>query len=432
MSRPLTSPDEEPYSKAYLWYVVGLLALVNAVNLMDRLVFSVMMPAIKAELQLSDTQLGLLSGFAFAALYATLGIPIAAYADRSVRRNIVGAALIIWSAMTALCGLAQNLLHLTLARVGVGIGEAGCLPPSHSMITDFIPAEWRSRALGIITAGGSLGSIAGLIVGGWLVAALGWRGTFLAMGVPGVLLGVIVFLTLREPARTRNPAPAPAGREGDPATIIELIRARPVYLQLVLAIATSSFFGYGMQQWLPSFYMRSYGLTIAQVGLLFGLVSGTASILGTIAGGYVGDRLYRRGVGAVLLYGIACTVLTALLKLATVVSTTQAASLAFNFGGSLFSSAFLGPAFALVQILVPPGLRARAVAVLTFFVSLLGTGAGPLFVGVLSDVYASAGVGKEALRTALTWCCLLGIWPIVHLWLARKALGSATYRNALA
>lgn len=409
------------FTPAYVGYVVILLAVVNVFNFMDRTVISVLMPAIKADLGLTDTQLGFLSGLAFALFYATLGIPIAALADRSIRRNIIAAALVIWSSMTALCGAAQSFTHLLLCRVGVGVGEAGCLPSSHSLISDYVPREKRSSALAIHTAGSTVGAMAGLMIGGFLVAQFGWRETFVILGAPGIILAIIVWFTLREPPRGGSDAkPALAVAAGEPTTIMGLIRARPAYIHMVLVFATGGFVSFGLQQWLPSFYVRSYGLTIGQVGLVYGAVSGLAATAGALLGGFIGDRLLRRGPLTAIAYAIVCAILAFAFKIAMLIADEAWLSLTFNFFSSFFGLAAHGPCFALVQSVTPAHLRARAAAVLTFLTSLIGTGAGPLFIGFVSDLNGHA--GAESLRYGLLWCSAIALWPVVHLMLARRTI----------
>lgn len=416
----VVNPAAKPqFSSAYLTYVMILLAVVNVFNFMDRTVISVLMPSIKAELKFSDTELGLLSGLAFALFYASVGLPLAAFADRTIRRNVVAVALVMWSGMTALCGFAQNFLQLFFARVGVGVGEAGCLPPSHSLIGDYFKAERRSSALAIHTAGSSVGVMIGLMLGGILVREFGWRATFILLGLPGIVLAVIVMLTLKEPKRGGGEVARPAVREGEPRTLIELIRTRPSYLQLIMVFGGGGFVAFGLQQWLPSFYTRSYDMQIADVGLIYGGITGTAATIGAITGGFIGDRLIRRGPFAVLYYSALCYLLAFGFKIAMLLSGTAAQSLAFNFFSSLTGIASHGAIFALVQAVTPHNLRSRAAALLTLFTALIGTGAGPLFIGWISDLYFPS-VGNESLRYGLLWCSGLALWPLLHLWLSKR------------
>ena len=418
----LVAAEPAQYSRSYLIYAVGLLGLVNAINIMDRQIISVLTPAIKAEMHMSDTQMGFLSGFAFSVFYAFLGIPIAAYADRSIRRNVVGLSLLAWSAMTAISGATQNFVQLALARVGVGVGEAGCLPPIHSMASDYFPASLRARVLGIIASGGTVGGMAATMLGGYLVFTLGWRETYFLMAIPGVIVGTIVLMTLREPVRGRQERQVLVATTGEPTTLLGLIRQRPSYLHLVLAIGAGTFVGYGLGQWLPSFYLRSYGVSMRDIGFAYGGVQALASMTGTVGGGIIGDRLMRRGGPRLaLMYGVITSLLTFFCALGIVSSHTMAWSLAFNFGSSACGVAFLGPAFALVQGVAPARLRSQASAVMTLCVSLIGYGLGPLFVGFLSDIFATEH-GDESLRKGMLWSCVFALWPIIHYALARRTI----------
>src|SRR5688572_2748318 len=240
-------------SSCYAWYAVSLLAIVNVVNYMDRMALSILLPDIKTDLQLTDTQLGLLTGMAFALFYAVFGIPIARWADRGTRRTIIALALTVWSVMTAISGAAQSFRQLFLARIGVGIGEAGCIPPSHSLISDYVPMARRPGAFALHTAGATTGIIVGLSLGGWLSDEIGWRWTFVVLGIPGLILAFIVRFTLKEPSRGHSDGraanlPAPSLREA----VSYFLKCR-TYLQLVLIVAIASLVNFGLNQWLPSF-----------------------------------------------------------------------------------------------------------------------------------------------------------------------------------
>lgn len=413
------------YSRSYLIYGVGLLGLINAINIMDRQVISVLTPAIKAEMHMSDMEIGFLSGFAFSIFYAILGIPIAAYADRSIRRNVVAVSLLAWSSMTAICGFAQSFLQLALARVGVGVGEAGCLPPTHSMVSDYFPASARARVLGIIASGGTIGGMTATMLGGYLVSTVGWRETLYLFAIPGVVVGMLVFLTLREPMRGVQERRIPTSSANDLTTLWGLTLQRRSYLHMVVAVGAGTIVSYGWGQWLPSFYLRSYGVSMRDIGFTFGAVQALASMTGTVSGGFIGDRLMRqRGARSLLMFGIFTSLMTFFCSLGIVLSQTMTTSLIFNFGSSACGVAFIGPAFALVQGVAPARLRARASAVLTLSVSLIGYGMGPLFVGFLSDTFAAAGHGDASLRKSMLWGCIFALWPIIHYALARRTIVS--------
>ncbi|HJP34942.1 MAG TPA: MFS transporter, partial [Gammaproteobacteria bacterium] len=275
-------------------YALGVLVVVYTFNFIDRQILSILMQSIKIDLGLSDQALGFLAGFAFAAFYATMGIPIALWADRGNRRNLISLALAIWSAMTALSGMAQNFTHLALARIGVGIGEAGCSPPAHSLISDYYPPEQRATALGIYSMGIPLGIMFGLFIGGWINEAFGWRRAFFVVGLPGMLLALIVRLTLKEPPRGLSENRA-AGDERP--TFLETLRflmKRPAFLHIAFGGALAAFVGYGVISWFPSFLIRTHGMNTAEIGLWLGIIIGIPGGAGIFLGGYVADKLGAR------------------------------------------------------------------------------------------------------------------------------------------
>lgn len=408
----------------HAWYALAILVLVNMANYVDRLVISVLMPAIKADLQLSDTQLGLLTGFAFAIFYAVAGLPIARLADTSSRKAVISAALAAWSVMTAACGLAQSYLQLIAARIGVAVGEAGCLPTAQSLLSDHFPAARRSSAMAIFTAGSTLGVSVGLMAGGLLEASIGWRGAFIALGLPGVLLSILAYTTLREPPRGGQDRAAPEGPRL--ANLRALLRERRSYIHLAMVVATGNFVSFGLAQWMPSFYARAYGASMQEVGVWYGLISGGGLIVGTLAGGYLGDRILRRGARAVLAFAAVTLTLAFVAKTALFFSPTFAGALALNFASSSINMLSHGPTFALVAGAAPAHLRAQATALLMLLSALIGTGAGPVFVGVVSDAFNAAGHGSDSLRLALMACAAFSLWPLAHLWAAAARVESDT------
>jgi predicted MFS family arabinose efflux permease len=404
------------------WYAVWLLAIVNLVNYMDRMALSVLLPAIKTDLRLSDTQLGLLTGFAFAIFYAVFGLPIARWADRGVRRTIISLAMGMWSVMTALSGAAQNFWQLFLARIGVGIGEAGCIPPSHSLISDYVPASRRAGALAVHTAGASIGTIVGVALAGWLSTQIGWRQTFLVLGMPGLLMAAMVRITLKEPPRGFSDGAIHSARDFMPLgpTIRYLWGCRS-YVQLVTIQALATLANFGLNQWLPSFYTRTFGMNIAMVGLYFGLAYGVGSTLGALGGGFLANRLSRRDIRRPLRLAAACYAVAVSLGLAIFLAPTATWALGANFLFSMILFIPTGALFALVQSVVPSQMRALASAITMFCASAVGIGAGPFFVGVTSDALAPA-FGGESLRYALMIATGFLLWPVFHCRLANKHL----------
>lgn len=409
------------YSTTYLWYVIILLAVVNSVNYMDRMVLSVLLPLIKEDLQLSDTQLGLVTGFAFALFYAVFGIPIARLADTWVRKHIIALALLFWNLMTALSGAAQNFTHLLLARIGVGVGEAGCIPPSHSMISDYFPVEKRSSALAIHTAGASIGTILGLALGGYLSAQIGWRWTFVVFGAPGVVMALLVWLTLKEPPRGHADSVKQAEDALPFLKTLEKLFKIPSYPHILGYFAFGTLASFGFNQWLPSFYSRSFGMSQEHIGVFFGVALGLGSAVGTLGGGYLADKLMKQDVRKGTTLTIVAIVMAFPFWLGISLSSAAWIALLFNFAAAALSSVPNGAAFAMIQGVAAPRTRAIATAIAMFCASIVGIGGGPFVTGVLSDMFAAA-QGVESLRYSLFVMSFATLWPVVHLLFIRKTL----------
>ena len=402
-----TEEDEGDFGPVYRWYALGLLFFVYIFNFIDRQILGILQQSIKEELGLSDTQLGLMGGLAFAVFYTFLGIPIARLADRGVRRNILAVCLTIWSLMTAVCGLALTFWQLLGARIGVAVGEAGGSPPAHSMISDIFPAHQRATALGIYALGIPVGTMFGNLLGGWIEEAFDWRTAFMAVGLPGVGLAVLVRLTLREPRRgASDPKPlpsaaVPAAAAAPPpvARVFAMLWQRRSFRWMSLGAALHAFVGYGVGYFIPPFFIRSHDFSRAEIGeALFWL--GIPGMLGTFLGGWIGDRLARRDVRWYLwLPGLATLVSV---PFAFWVYTNEDPWLAlWVYAIPVFLGAYyLGPTFSMTQSLVGLRMRALAASILLFILNLIGLGLGPLFVGVTSDLLAPA-YGDESLRIAL-------------------------------
>lgn len=421
--------DNSIYSKRYRNYALGVLFLGYVVNFIDRSILSILLEPIKLELELNDTQLGLLGGLAFALFYTTLGIPIAALADRWNRVKILSIAMIVWSAMTALCGLAQNFMMLLLARIGVGVGEAGASPPSHSLISDYFPVETRATALSIYALGIPFGSMVGNFVGGWGAEALGWRDTFILVGLPGILVALLIWFTLKEPprgmadAKTQQPSnaqdnlPAPNVKE-----VLNLLWQRVSFRHLSFAAGLHAFVGYGAGTWNAPFLIRSHEMPVTEVGAWLALISGIGAI-GTFAGGYLSDKLADRyddrrwymwvpGYSTLFmvpfqfvayLYGGIWAVIPSLMIVA------------------ILGGMYLGPSFAMTQGLVTLRMRAVASAILLFMLNIIGMGMGPYLVGVFSDLLNPA-TGIDSLRYALCLAVLVNAWAAVHYFVGAQSL----------
>ena len=409
------------YSARYVRYVIVLLALVNVFSYVDRMALAVLAPLIKVDLRLSDTQVGLLVGFSFSLFYAICGIPIARWADRGVRRNIIAIALATWSVMTGLSGAAQNFWHLFVARVGVGAGEAGGYSPGSSIICDYVPLRQRSGAFAIFTFGSYAGMMLGLAIGGSLGESIGWRWTFLAFGLPGIALAMIVRLTLREPVRgLLDAGKSDLQRLSLSATLRVLWRCR-TYRSVVLFLIANGFVQYGLNQWWPSLYARVFGLNLASVGVYLGIAIGVGSAMGLLIGGLLANKAAQRYVRLPLMISAASTLLAVPAAAATLFMPSPLGSILFVWLAALLWCVSNGPALATQASVVTSQMRATAISIAVFLTSVFGFGLGPFCVGLLSDKLAPA-LGVEALRYAMLLpVCLLPVMAIA-LYAAGKAL----------
>jgi predicted MFS family arabinose efflux permease len=397
-----------------------ILLTVYVFNFIDRQIVNILAEPIARDLELSDTQIGLMTGLAFALFYTVLGIPIARFADRPTtsRPRLIAVALALWSAMTALCGLAQNFWQLLLARIGVGVGEAGCTPPAHSLISDMVPPEKRSSALAFYSLGIPIGTLLGMIIGGTLADLVGWREAFVIVGLPGVALALVVWFVLRDPRRfdaaavlraQSQPAALPLGQ-----AVGEVMRSR-AFLLLLAAGSSAAFLSYGKTTWTTIFFQRTHDLSPGQVGLWFGLLSGMGGMLGTWAGGYLADRFgaaNRRHVLSAPAIGMAVAVPIAI---AAYHAPSWPLALVLLFVPTVFNSLYYGPTYSAAQGLVPLRARAIAAAVLLFFQNLIGLGLGPLFFGMLSD-WLQPSFGADSVRYVLYGAAVLGMVPAFFFW----------------
>ena len=424
-------------------YALLMLAIIYVFNYIDRLLISILIEPIKLEFGVSDTQIGLLSGVAFALFYTVFGLPFGRLADRIGRKPVIALACIAWSGMTMLCGVATSFAMLLLFRIGVAVGEAGGTAPSVAMVSDLYPAEQRSRALSVFLMGPSLGAVLGLGLGGWIAQTYGWRTAFIVIGAPGLLLGLLLWLTVRSPALPAAPASA-AAKEDWRSTLGQLV-ATPAFPLIVLAGTLAAVMGYAIGTWNPSFLIRSHGMSMQQAGLLIGLGGGISATIGTLLCGSTTDRLVARDPGWQLgLPFIACLLSVPLglafylwpagtaFHLGTIpIPEAYLFYLAFSFTATWWSV----PCFGAISHLFPANRLAQASAIFVMGMTLFGVGLGPLIVGSLSDFF-SASIGKEALRYALastvalyalTALCLLAAIPAY-----RRKLGRTAAPNAAA
>lgn len=395
-----------PLSPARRNYVLAVLTLVYAVNFIDRQLVVILQESIRHELGLSDTQLGLLSGLAFALFYVTCGIPIARWSESRERRSVIAGAVALWSLMTALCGLAQNFAQLLLARMGVGVGESGSSPPSHSMISDMYPPRQRGTALSVYSTGVNLGILAGLLLGGWINEFFGWRTAFVVLGLPGLAIALLVRLTVSEPPRGHFDDPAATVPTPSVMAALGMLSRDRTFVWLALGCALQAFGMYGIGNWFASFIIRAHGTGTGELGTWLALSVGVVGGAGSVIGGIVADRLGRRDRRWYFRVPLFGGLLGAPFVLCALLARDLAPALLANAVGLFFLYAYLGPNIAMAHALVGPHMRALTSAILFFVLNLIGMGLGPLFTGFMSDALA-ASFGPDALRYAL--CCTLAI-----------------------
>jgi predicted MFS family arabinose efflux permease len=396
----------------YRYFVAVSLCVVYTFNFLDRQFLSILAEPVKHELLLSDTQLGMLTGLMFALFYTMFGIPVAALADRYNRVRIVAIACGLWSAFTAACGLATGFVSLALARMGVGVGEAGGAAPSYSLVSDYFPPQERGKGLAIFSLGVPIGTMLGAASGGWIAAHYGWRAAFLTLGAAGLVLAPIIPLLVREPARGRLDPPRSDQPPASVITTIKVFVRSPTLVLTALAAGFTAVLIYGLLSWMPAYLIREMGMSLAQIASSYSVVAGVTIGLGTLVGGYVVDAVApRRPFLYALLPG--CAVLLGLPFLFGLVhAQTWSAALLFMAGPYVLLNCYLAPALAVIQNGVAANQRAAAGAIFLFVLNIIGLGCGPLLVGMASDHFAPV-YGTHALRIALL--CLAPVFVLVFL-----------------
>ncbi|MDD3836534.1 MAG: MFS transporter [Phenylobacterium sp.] len=389
-------------TRAYRAWVLFALLVVYTFNFIDRVLVSIVQEPIRAEFNLTDTQLGLLGGPTFAILYTLLGIPIARLAERKNRMTILAVCVGLWSAMTAACGMATSYATLLLARIGVSIGEAGCTPPAQSVIADYFPEKSRATALSIYALGIPIGSMLAAVGGGIIAEAMGWREAFLTLGLPGLVLAILVKLTVKEPPRAGAAIEAPGLRE-----TASLLSKKSAFWYAAFGGAMASFVGYGVGQFTNSFFMRSHELSILQASQITGLLLGAFGAIGTFISGWLADRIRGRYPNAIAWLPAVGFMVAGPLNVFGYMSGSLPVAVALLAVAQLGGSLYLGSMYAIAQGVVHPRMRATAVAELLFVVNLIGYAGGPPAIGALSDLIANrellaAGLSLDACRAAVS------------------------------
>jgi len=424
-----TPPVLSPVSPAYRRYALMVLLIIYILNCLDRQIVSILAEPIKNELHLADWQLGVMTGLAFALFYTVLGIPIARFAETGDRPRIIAVAAGLWSLFTIACGHTQNFVQLVLCRIGVGIGEAGCTPPAHSLITDYTPKEKRASALAFYSLG--------IPLGGLIADAYGWRTAFLVAGAPGLLMAIIAWTTLKEPRRQMHAdlATLKAARP-DFKTAMAEIRSKRTFWLIAFAAAIKAFIGYGAAAFLAPFFFRNHaeeltviaeGFGLGLTGLLgvaLGIVLGLTGAVGTWMGGQLADKYGARDLRAYVAIPAVSTFLGIPFYIAGLLTDSAVFALIMFAFPPVLNTLWYGPGFAAVQGLVRPQTRATASAVLLFIINLLGLGLGPLGVGAVSDFLSGPmGLGSaEGVRWSLMIFILFGALASALFWMARKTI----------
>lgn len=421
-----SAPFDPRAAHRQAWQALIILSAISLLNYYDRMLVVVVSQPLRLEFDLSDTEYGLLTGPAFVIVYALASLLFGVLADRYNRRKVIAAALALWSAMTALCGIAKSFPVLAAARAGVGVGEGGCNPAGLSLISDHFPPERRPFALAIFNAGGMIGLFLSFVLGSAIVAAFDWRAVFLIAGIPGLLLALVALKWLKEPPRGRFDA---AGQAAMPyAQALRTLWRNKAYVWLCIAASLGVFSSLGMLIWLPQYFIRTHGMGQAEVGFLFGPAAALGLFAGMMAGGWIADRMARTGLERPVLLCISANLALVPIYLVVLWSGSVTLALIATFA-AMATSVLYAPAFqATMQTVLVPGARATGAAVSNVLNSIIGQGAIPLLVGVASDAMRPTLGQGEALRWSLTgaivFALLCGLAFIPALRATRRQVGT--------
>lgn len=434
---PEATPQDFPLPSAIAArYTVGLLTIVYMLNFVDRQIVNILAEPIKRDLGLADWQLGAMTGLGFAMFYTTLGIPMARLAERWHRGRIIAGCLVVWSGFTVVCGMSTTFVQILLARIGVGVGEAGCTPSAQSLIADSVPLNKRASALGTFSMGVPVGWLAGLVLGGIVAQSYGWRAAFMVAGAPGVILALIAFATLRDP----RPSSTPASRANllPLSAVLAQLRQQPAFWWLAAGSAITSFVGYGQQAFYVSFFLRNYTPELAAaaqsvgfagplafVGVALGIVLGVSGGIGTLVGGRLGDRFAAQGPGGYGMVAAISMLIAGPLLAAVFFLGSGLTILALLAVPLFFKNMWFGPVFAGIQGMIPQRSRSTATAIFLFVLNAGGLGLGALLTGLISDMFATSYGEAEGVRYALVATSLVSFLSAACFWRAAVAMRRA-------
>lgn len=403
------------FGTAYKRYVLGTLTIVYTLNFLDRGLIGLLLQPIKEDLRLSDSQLGFLTGIAFGLFYATLGLPLARWADRGDRVTITSISIGLWGLAVMACVFVTNFVHMVFARISAAVGEAGCLPPTYSLVGDYCPAPAeRARAMAVYMLGGPLSSLVSFAAGGWLNERYGWRMTFFLMGIPALIMALVVKLTVIEPRAHANSA-VRSERLPRLTYVLATLWRQHSSRHLILAITSLWMLGLGMAPWYAAFMMRSHGMGTAELGVWLGVVFGLGGIIGIFVGGYVAARWFDNNEPAQMrMSAIMIASLVPCYLLFLLLPHKHQALTALTLLVAVFSI-FIAPTFALMQRLVMDEMRATTLAVVMLLANLVGMGVGPQIVGILSD-WLTVTMERDSLRYAMLIMSFIAVWSAYHFW----------------
>jgi len=410
-------PAKDRRGGVYGWYVIFVLTLCQVLAFIDAKLPYILVEALKADLDLSDTQIGLITGPAFSLTYAICAIPIAKIADRHIRTRIISIAIIIWSGLTAAGGAAAGFASFAVSRIGVAAGEAGFAPAAHSIIADYTTPASRPKAMAMLGLGSAVGATLALVVGGVISDQYGWRMALYLVGASGVTLALLMALTVREPTRTTDDT---GGKELPKGNLKSLL-ANGGLRNMIIAGALMGM-GLGvLQGWGPAYIMRSFDMTATQTGTSFGIVTGITSTAGLLTGGFVGSRLNRRSPGSVFKVLAVAFVIASACQLASLMVDNYYIFLGLTAGSTFLLASYFAPTFAGIQSLTDPSARAFAAAVTIFAVNGIGGASGAFLAGFLSDVL-NPSLGENSLRWALAMLTFTIPWAALHYYFAAREM----------